>query len=636
MAETLPISQREKDVLTWINSMVNEGDAFLRAQFGYKDIDRGIAYIQGEQHSRLHHSDLSHLTVNLLGKAVGDNVASLTDLRPFFSYKSANDGFKTQAMILNQLSQSWWLNNFIDLKIGAAVQLAMPAGCAYLHLVWNPELQGGLGDLAIIPRDARDVIPIKPTTSMSIQDSMGVIIRSRETVSFLKAKYPHLADFIKPDQDVAFGTGRHITSHVFDRMIAPVLSRFRNPGKAHMTIPGVEMFTTHLKDDAINDKSNPVHMGLDNQGKETFYSYVVEPDQPLYPRGRTIISSQKKVYYDGPNVWWFDAFPVVKLFNDMSFVYPNSYFSKSLTQDLIPLNDFVNNVVQGVDDNIKKDLRPNKIADSRVISQKELSKFDSRRSGQNLRLRFLGGQGIQFEGGADLQPYVFTMLEFIVDKMDLLSGSRDLSALTRLRQVPSQESIEAITAGMSPQLRMRGRLLEFTIRELAHLVKFGFLQHYTAKRRMAVLGPGGLTLEDFDFDPNSLVPDAGGDMMDLDGNLQNFSEFKGLTRTERAIKHASNFTFYVTPNSMLELQLITKKSEAIMLRRMGEIDHQTFLELLEVPNIPQIDTRLSSEIDQKIAIIQQETAGTAGRKPTAQTTPSTETKGDGRPIISES
>ena len=62
----------------------------------------------------------------------------------------------------------------------------------------------------------------------------------------------------------------------------------------------------------------------------------------------------------------------------------------------------------------------------------------------------------------------------------------------------------------------------------------------------------------------------------------------------------------------------------------------TFLELLEVPNIPQIAARLSSELDQKIALIQQETAGTAGRKPTAQTTPSTEVKGDGRPVVSES
>lgn len=636
MAHVVPIRQREKDVLSWVGQAVVEGDAFLRGQFGYKDIDKGIKYIQGEQSTKLQRSDLSSLSVNLLGKAIGDNVAALTDLKPFFSYKSANELFKPQAMILNQLSQSWWLNNFIDLKIGAAVQLAMPAGCAYLHLVWNPELQGGLGDLDLIPRDARDVIPIRPTTSMSIQDSMGVIIRSKETVSFLKAKYPHLADFITPDQDVAFGTGRHITSHVFDRMIAPILTRLGKAGGKGMAVPGVEVFTVHVKDDQFNESSSPVHMGLDHEGKETKWSYVVEPKKPLYPRGRTIICSKKKVFYDGPNVWWFDMFPIVKLFNDMSFVYPNSYFSKSLTQDLIPLNDFINNVIRGVDDNIKKDLRPNKIADSRVISQKELNKYDTRGSGQSVRMRFLGGQGIQFEGGADLKKYVFDMLEWMVDKMDLISGSRDLSSMSRLRQLPSQESIEAISAGMSPQLRMRGRLLEFAVREIAHLVKFGFLQHYTAKRRMAVLGPGGLTLEDFDFDPNTLVPDGEGDIVDSDGNKQNFTDFAGLNRTDRAIKHASNFTFYVTPNSMLELQLLPKKAEAIMLRRMGDIDHETLLELLEVPNIPQIATRLVSELDQKIALIQQETAGTPGRKPTAQKSPAIETKGDGRPIISES
>jgi hypothetical protein len=183
---------------------------------------------------------------------------------------------------------------------------------------------------------------------------------------------------------------------------------------------------------------------------------------------------------------------------------------------------------------------------------------------------------------------------------------------------------------------MRGRLIEYAIRELAHFLKFGFLQWYTAPRRMAILGPDGLTLEDFDFNPGTLIPDASGTITDADGNETKFDDYAGLDRTQRAIKHAENFTFYVTPNSMLELSLQRKKSEAIMLRGMGEIDHNTFLEIMEVSNISGINKALSSEIDQKIAALVEAQEGKVGRPNTNNEAPSLETREGGRPTLATS
>lgn len=635
---TIPHSSRAADVIEYVMGAVREGESFLAAQFGFKDIDRSIAFIQGEQHAGLKHKDLSNININLVGKVVSDNVASLTDIKPFFSYRSANKTFKDQAVILNLLAQSWWMNNFIDLKIAGAVQLAVAAGCSYLQFVWNPELQGGKGDLDVIPRDCRDVIPIRPTSSLSVQDSLGVIVRSDETTSFLKGKYPHLAAGIRPDKDLAFSTGRTITpSGVIDRFVTPIIARFKKARRGGpIRVPGKEVFTVYVKDDALNHSGKTVAMGFDHKGKRRNWSYLVEPDEPLYPRGRTIILSEDMVFYDGPNVWLFDQFPLVKLYMDMSFVYPDSYFSKAVTADLIPLNDLVNEIVQGIVDNIRKELRPNIIADARAISREKLRAFDTRRGGQILRVRPVGGKALEFIGGTELKGYVFDTLQFAIDKIEGLSGSKDLSALTRLKQMPAKDTIESIIQSMSPQLRMRGRLIEFAIRELANMVKFGFFQWYNAPRRMAILGADGLTLEDFDFDPGSLVPDGFGFITDASGNKTKFDDFAGLPKIGRAIKHASNFTFYVTPNSMLELQLISKKAEAILLRKMGEIDHETFLTIMEVANIPQIDRNLTSEIDQKIAALQQASAGSPGRPQTLQQNPSIETKSGGRPTVTSS
>jgi hypothetical protein len=153
-----------------------------------------------------------------------------------------------------------------------------------------------------------------------------------------------------------------------------------------------------------------------------------------------------------------------------------------------------------------------------------------------------------------------------------------------------------------------------------------------------------LTLEDFDYDPGNLIPDGGGflrNVTDTDGNVNpeetELAEFRGLPKIERAIKHAGNFTFYVTPNSMLQMSLNTKKAQAIMLRNMGEIDHNTFLETMEIANISSINKALSSEIDQKMAALAEATEGKVGRPASLQQSPTVETKdGGGRATVTTS
>ncbi len=634
-----PIERNAKDTITWVMEAVREGEAFLANQFGYNQIDQAISVIQGEQRNQqISHTGLSNFNINLVGKVVGDNVASLTDIKPYFSYRTANKQFQPQADILNKLAQSWWMNNFIDLKLAGAVQLAIPAGCSYLQFIWNPERSGGKGDLDIIPRDARDVIPIRPTSSLTIQDSLGVIIKSDETVAFLRGRYPNLKNHIRADKDLAFTTRRTISpTGALGRFLSPMITRMKR-GRSGGTIrvPGKEVFTVYLKDDSMNESGHDVAMGFDNKDKPRNWSYIVKPNEPLYPRGRTIICSEDIVYYDGPNVFLFDMFPIVKLYMDMSFVYPDSYFSKPVTQDLLQLNEMVNEIVSGVLDNVRKELRPNIIADMRSISKSKLEAFDSRRGGQYLRVRPVGQNPIEFVGGNKLEKYVFDMMQFGLQQIGSLSGSTDLSAFAGLKQIPASESIEQIVQSMSPQLRMRGRLIEFAIRELAHMLKFGFMQWYTAARRMAILGADGMTLEDFDYEPNTLVPDGGGRLNDTDGNSANFNDFAGLPKIERAIKHADNFTFYVVPGSMLQFQLLSKKAEAIMLRKMGEIDHNTFLEIMEVANISGINANLSSEIDQKLAALQEASEGQVGRPATNKQTPQIETKEGGRPSVTTS
>lgn len=627
MATTPPSKQGyEKDLLSWIEAATHEGERFLKAQYGYGEIEKCINYIQGDQQLSQRPRDLSNFASNRLGKCSTDIVAALTDIKPMFSYKTMNQQFDPQSVILNKLAMSWWLNNFIDLKLGGGIQLAIPAGCAYLHVVFNQDLQGGHGDLDLIPLDARDVLPIRPTSSISVQDCAGIIIRSTQTVNYLRSKYPALAKRIRADNDLAYYQPRTSAfSRMMQNVMTPVQSALKpRTGGGGFKVPGKEIRTIYIKDDSTNDTNSVVPMGYSPDGRKYSWSYDVQPGDMLYPRGRTIIAGKDMVFYDGPNVYWHGQFPLVKLYTDLSFVYPNSFLSKSIIKDLLPHQDVINEMINGIMDAVNQCLKKGLVADSRSVPKALLEKLNARKPGFKLMVNPSAGEGVKWADPPVLPQYVFEFLQFMVHEIEYLSGSTDLSNLAKVKQIPAVESIEAITAAMTPATRMRGRLMEAALRELAELVKFGFFQFYDAKRRIAILGEDGITMDDFDFDPGSLIPDDTHPM------------YLGLPRVERAIKHAHNFTFYVTPNSMLEIALVTKKMLYIQLRRGGDLDWQTFMEAMEVPNIPQVKERLGSEIDQKISALQQLQGGQAGRKPTAQVPPHQEIKSGGRPTVAES
>ncbi len=639
----IPHTEQEKKLLLWVNEALREGEAFIENQRGYEDIETAVDYILGEQIQGMRHTKLSSKSFNRLGKIVGDTVSSLTDIKPMFSYSTNNTEFEKQAEVFNKLSVAWWLNNFIDIQLGAAIQLAQPAGCAYLQLRWNQDLHNGEGDLELVPRDCRDVLPIRPVSSMSIQDSEGVIVKEMLTVNELKARYPDKAHRIRADRDLAtaFPNRKSRYERLMSKMglRSPALTRLL-AGKTTMKfkIPGKEVYTIYVKDRSVNETDSTIKMGYGPNGEKYSWSYDVPKGSPLYPRNRTIVATEDMVLYDGPNIWWFSKFPLVRIVNDLSFVYRGCYLGKSAVKDLIPIQDVINEIVNGTIDATRKALAPNMIGDSRAISQKELNKFNSRRSGQKLRIRTFSGKPLMFEDPPQLPSYVFELLSFMVEQIEYTSGVTDLTSLARARQLPAMESTEAIMQALSPSTRLKGRLMEASLRELAEFVKMAFMQFYTAPRRIAMLGPEGLTRADFDFDPDTMIPSDPGFRTDPEQGtlIANDERFSGKTRMERALELGKSVNFFISPNSMLEITLMTKKSQAMLLRKMGEIDHTTLLETLEFGNIQEINERLGSELDQKIQLAEQLTAGTPGRPNSFAAPANVETKGDGRPVISTS
>jgi hypothetical protein len=99
------------------------------------------------------------------------------------------------------------------------------------------------------------------------------------------------------------------------------------------------------------------------------------------------------------------------------------------------------------------------------------------------------------------------------------------------------------------------------------------IQFWSTKRRLQVLGTKGLTFEDFDWDPGTMVP-AG-------------------TSGEQWVQ---KFKFYIQPGSLLSIKRVEEKMEVLMLRKMQAIDLKTMYKKLGGDyNVDEIEKNLLAE-----------------------------------------
>lgn len=623
----LPAESNPRGIWDWCNLAVSEGQSFLQSQDGFGKIDEIIKSIMGSIYEdKLRPNSISQLNLNYMGKIGLDLASSLTDIKPFWQYKTRNVRFEPQAEMGQKLATAWWSNRLIDLKFCDVIKFSLAAGSGYAHNIYNEDTQ----DLDMLAEDPRDVLPIRPSDMFSVQGCFGVAIRRERTVNYLRHLYPEFANRIRPDRDGSYAalskqqsyqqklSGLGLVSGFMANLYAGMGGR---PGAAPLTVPVCDVFTIYVKDDSVNETGEDQIMGDPSRN----WSYVVKPGEPLYPRKRCIVMTRScpEPLYDGPNIYWHGQFPISKLTLDP---WPWAWLGKSPMKDLLPIQKEVDRIARGISDKLEKYWRPDLIGDSKTISKAALDRIDTRRAGLRLRTA-AAGNVVMNEGNIQGCTIAGEIMTNLINTMKELSGTQELSSLVQLGQIPSSETIERMIESWSPAIRLRSRVMESFLREVAMMVLMNFFQFYTVAQRIAVLGPKGQTFEDFDFDPGTLIPDmlSMGFMQD-DGNP--------LPRYERAREFIRYFTYQIAPGSLLAASEVTDKLMYLQLSRMGFVDPITLLQKLGVNNIADAATMEAAgdTIMSRLQWAQQQgpqmavgpagaSAPASGRKATAQSMP---------------
>lgn len=603
MSSQLPLKDATlfpRATLAWLHQALAVGEGILKQEPTYNDIARNIEYVMGKQLSQ-RPNGFSSIVDNRTKKAVLETVSALTDIHPLFGFETSNDAFQDQVVILSKLTKAWWINSFADLRLADVIRYGMAAGTGYVEVNWDKTLMGGMGDLILTPVDPRDVIPVNPRFDFSVQSWDGVIIRSLETVETLTARYGIAAAGLVPDN------GGNRLSRLWGAAAVKVETPsniFESVGnsKGHnmpARVSSKVFYKCYLKDSRLWDGGQPLIMGDPN----TSWSYIVYPlgstmpngeiageaDARVYPRGRLIACTTDRVLYDGPNPYWHGMFPIAKLSLDP---WPWSILGGALVTDLRPMQDAVNECLNGVWDYVKKVLTPAVVADKRAVPASVWNRLNTRQAGIKLQQNPTAGKGIEFIKNDPLPGDVMEFFQYMIAEMDNLSGVANLQALMQLNQAPAADSIEKMQEALSPVLRLKSRLLEVFLREIGDMIKSGFFQFYTLPRRVNILGEVGVSMHEFDFEPGSLVPSLHEEDPGYSAGLDS-----RLPTAKRAQEHQKSFTFQIAQGSLLQLSQLSRKLTYLQLFKLNIMDPFSLAEAFEIPNFGTPPENIQTVVD---------------------------------------
>jgi hypothetical protein len=668
-----PFEANNDKKLAWLSESMQEGQAWLKSQRGYEDMRKALDVLSGRMTDVIPEYK-SQLNSNRLKRNIREVVGALSDIRPLWGYHTDNDAFLKQAEMMNKVSRAIYLNNFFDRDIRKALQYAAATCTGWLRPIYKRDAAGsGRGDIRLMAYGSPSILPCQMPQDNDIQEAYAVTIVDEVPIFKAHAMWPEFQHKIKPGnskfwyvKDTKVPQATNAFRKIFGRMNG------RGAGQNELLC---EIRYTYVIDLSVNytDKVIPMgevgsswyyevpYLGMDIPvGKDPDGTIVYKKadvnQARIYPRRRLMIHSEGVLLYDGPSFDWHGKVPLVPFCVDD---WPWEGIGFSLVRDGYNQQSAINELQRGMMDINRARLNLPLAFDINAVSKREAQRFDPMEPASR----------VGFDGSVVDKPFQLPIPHEVMDipaqvpnfikeqqdTMDYQMGLKDIMALAKARAGGASDDVEKVLEASGPIVKDISRTMERSMRDLGDMIKYLILQYYDAPRVMRLVGPDGITPETFDYNPDSLIPShVPGENPDNGPSI--------YSNMERARKFADNINFFITPNSLHSITQMSRKLLYLQLARTPNfpMDARTVAEALDIPNFgnsPAGNTVVERWKNQKeeelefaarMAQLKESLPGLQapagmdggknieGRKPSAGAPPAIKSKGDGRPVVTES
>jgi len=500
-----------RDMLSWRESALAEA---MEAQSQHIEFSRLPDYLQLIQGDAWHRADTpiyrSKFYDNRISKVRVETIAYLTDIRPTMDVTTLVEEYQKQADIIRKVIHYEWSREAMDLSLAEVIDHAL-LGTGYWKIgAFLP------GQITATACGIDSVLPIQE--GKSLQDSTAILYRTFKPIQYFKNLWPDRSEGIEKEAMpnlLGFESNQYtrpfgVNEYTWNTMSPAMRYHMarRNPKATTQDLaadfPVIELQEYWVEDWTVNETGRELivkdpYLPLEAHN----YWYTVSPGERMFPRKRLIIFAGERVMYDGPSPYWHGLFPFAKLQLN-PIVWGNGGLSKY--RDIVPLNKAMNDLGAGILDVSKRCVNPQLVTKDGAVPQAAWDSFFPDMPGGKLRMTPVSNptSDVRYLDPPQLPAAVVQFMGALKQSINEQSGAIDVLGMGKKKQMPSGDSIEQMRDSMQTPYRLEGRYVERFLQDAGEQAKSHVIQFFTAKRRMKILGPSGLTDEDFNFDPGSL------------------------------------------------------------------------------------------------------------------------------------
>ena len=485
-----------------------------------KAMDEAIDYLAGLQWKD---KGLSYKPRPVSGEALSnfwETIGLLTDVRPIFhiSEVAMPGTYSKTAKILNAMVKGWARRDKFNQTLAFWTMFGMFTTSPVI-LYWNRFARGTSGDASDADISMKHLNPkaltmLGPTRPHSIDEDEMVIYRHRETLDWIKRAYPTMGKAVRPQESLSQYSIEPqvpptVMPQLFEQLGAVQRHLIGGSERSNMRskYPEAEVVEFWMNDASMNESRNTLWMGPGDgkSSKSAPWGYWVKPGDMLYPRGRLVIRSNKITLYDEPNPYYHRKRPFVLM--GLHSV-PWQQHAMSVVKPWLDQNDVLNQIMSGLLLAVKRALNPALMAPKSAIHPDALKAMDTGKPGIKVSFNSNAATGPTWQQPPNIGNYSMPTYQEIKRSMKENSGTDAVNQALGKKQVPGGDTLEKINFSKTTPIRFKAGNVETAVNEVGELWTATALQFYDAGRRMEVLGMDGLTKEDIDDRPGSLIPEG--------------------------------------------------------------------------------------------------------------------------------
>lgn len=574
ITENGELAKKDTELLAWLNSNNNKGMAFLRSQRAWKIADLCMSYLYGDDNSKIP-DGISKVAFKKLRRQIREMISNATNIRPRFEIQTYKDEYSDEADIYSKLNKHWWTNLFIDKKVKGAGQWAGGAGTGYLFLWPEYNCVTGQKQISVKILSHKDIVLYHASgDNVDLDMVYGADIKLEMSVPEAHEKFPEHIDKIKQDRSVPSRVA--VQAKKIYRALQGVYGRSNRAKKNTIEnpYPTCDIHYTFVRDNSINTTGYTIIMGGDSSenifnkmNAYEVYSYFnldgtrseySREECKLFPNRRMMIYCSGGIIYDGPPEYVNRHVPVVPfMFDEIvgeMLGLPPANDSRGLEEAANELArasvDAVTGRVQpptAIDDSVPAPLAKKLAANPRTLQGKTF-RYNTQKLINAIKPLFTSDV-------YSVDQYAVPLINLFHQVSDYDMGTHDLTAITQLAQMPGADTQESMIRILGALALDHSRSFEYSLSRMGQIWLDFAPQVYDLKQRLMFLGKDGVTLETWDFEPDSLIPKT-----ELN---------KDLPMWKRLKDHLIKFSLYIAPHSLQERASQTNKLTILQLKKLG-------------------------------------------------------------------